>query len=393
MAVAEKQNTRYDYLLHATLPAEEHWGVNPPELPNEPMDLTSLQKQFQELWRLAKDDRTHLGELKLVNRKLAESEWFARESRLLSRPSVVQLSQTEVCNLLCTYCRPDKPKGLKTMPRSECIPTLHQILPAAQEFLPFCWGEPLLSPDFLEICELAAEYQSPISLITNLNHLNDELTETFARHVARALISIDTIDPEQFAAVRRRGDLHRLEKNLRAIQDCAAAQNSLLWLGVSVVLTKSSMPGVPDLIAWAADHGFRGVCMRRVVIREALPHFENKEEIDLLSPEYLELLETSKRMTQERGLVLNMPDPYRSEDRIPACRCLWDHVYVSASGTINMCVYSHRQPMGTLPLLDDYWNMPEIVRRRSGWTDDTRCEECCVLDFIERPDVTQVRGY
>jgi MoaA/NifB/PqqE/SkfB family radical SAM enzyme len=384
--------TRYDYLLHATVPTAENWGIHEP-LPLEvPTDFFSLLKTFRENLAAPKVDLKDLLRLKQINRALAQAEWEARTSHCESRPGVVQLSQTEVCNLLCTYCRPMLPQNLKTLPRDRCLSVLHQLLPTAYEFIPYCWGEPLLSPDFAEMCELAARYAVSVSFVTNLHHLTDKVADAFVRYVTRAQVSVDTVDPAGFARVRRGGDLRKLEANLATLNKLPASGNEP-WLGVSAVLTRSNMDGIPDLIRWAADHGFRGICIRRVVVRETLPNFRKAEEIDLLSAEYLKLLDTCRSMTVDLGLTLNMPDPVRGKRSTPPCRCLWDHVYVSAGGELNMCVFSHRNPWGLLPLVENYWNTDEIMARRFSWTDETRCEECSSLDFLERADVSQVRGY
>lgn len=385
--------TRYDYMLHATVPSSEDWGVREPLPLPGPLDLKSLKNLFYQARTAATSDRAALHDLKRVNRQLARAEWEARSPRCESLPGVVQVSQTEVCNLLCKYCRPTKPTDLKTLSSDRCLPLLHNLLPTAHEFLPYCWGEPLLSPDFVKMCELAARYAADVSIITNLHHLTSEHADAFARYVTRAQVSVDTADPVVFAAARRGGDLRRLEDNLAALRRAGDPHRRQPWLGVSAVLTRSSMAGVPELIQWASGHGFRGVCVRRVVIRESLPHFRSVEEIDLLSSEYLNLLDDCRSLTAKLGLVLNMPDPFRGRRAVPACRCLWDHVYVSASGAVNMCVFSHRQPWGSLPLVAEHWNAGEIVSRRARWADDTRCEECSSLDFLERVEVSQVRGY
>jgi hypothetical protein len=162
---------------------------------------------------------------------------------------------------------------------------------------------------------------------------------------------------------------------------------------VSAVVLRSTLDHLPGLAAWAAEQGLGGLSARRVMIREPIQLLQSDEQIDLDSAGYRDVLAEVRTIAARHGLSLSVPDPDFCLGQDAMCPCPWHHVYLSASATLAMCCFSHRDVVGRTPIDEDSWNSPELVAHRRHWTPTFRCDECSSLDFVGRRDVSQVRGY
>ncbi|NQU24499.1 MAG: hypothetical protein HQ567_24720 [Candidatus Nealsonbacteria bacterium] len=386
---------RYDYLLHATVQASENWGL---PFSDDDQEVSGNYDQLAELCRDFRLSRQRSGvsltAYKRANYVLAHMEAARLEEQCISRPFAVQLSRDERCNLSCVYCRPRRYDSLVSMNREQWVAALSVLLPAALEFLPFCWGEPLLAPEFDLTCCLAEKYQTSLSLITNLQHLTPDLADLFVRHVTRALVSADTADRVLFEKLRCGGDLYTLERHMTMLHETAERIGvTPPWLGISAVMLRSNLTLLPELITWASRRGFRGVYAGRLVIPEHIREFGRDERVDLQSAEYAAVYTECAARARALAVELSMYNPVDPIGVERMCLCPWHHVYVSASGDVCSCNFSRLTVLGKLPLHDSYWNSNAIRRRRSIWTVDHRCQSCQSTDYDGRPGVLQERGY
>ncbi len=170
----------------------------------------------------------------------------------------LRVSVTDRCDLRCVYCMAE---DMTFLPKREVL-TLEELDRISGAFIRLgtrkirlTGGEPLVRRDVMRLFE---------SLGARLGHGLDELTVTtngtqLAQHaeglraagVRRVNVSLDTLDPERFAAITRRG---RIQQTLDGIFAAKAA-------GLAVKINAVAMKGVNedefgDLIAWCGDHGF-----------------------------------------------------------------------------------------------------------------------------------------
>jgi cyclic pyranopterin phosphate synthase len=172
----------------------------------------------------------------------------------------LRVSLTDRCNLRCTYCMP--PEGLPWLPKAEILTDdeVVRLVRIAVERLGvtevrFTGGEPLLRPGLVPIIEaVAALHPRPrLSLTTNGIGL-DRLAEPLRRAgLDRVNVSLDTLDPERFAALTHR---RRLSDVLAGLEAARAA--GLVPVKLNAVL----MRGVNDsetvpLLRFALEHGFQ----------------------------------------------------------------------------------------------------------------------------------------
>ncbi|HWN70879.1 MAG TPA: GTP 3',8-cyclase MoaA [Haliangium sp.] len=172
------------------------------------------------------------------------------------RISYLRVSLTDRCNYRCTYCMPGE--GMVFRPRQELL-TFEEIERLVRIFaglgvrrVRLTGGEPTVRADVVElVARIAAIEGIDAVVMTSNGHRMPELAAPLARAGLRGVnISIDSLDPERFRALTRRGDLDRVIAGI----DAARAAGLSVKLNV-VALKGQNDAEVPALCAFAWDRG------------------------------------------------------------------------------------------------------------------------------------------
>jgi GTP 3',8-cyclase len=150
----------------------------------------------------------------------------------------LRISVTDRCNLRCVYCMPEE--GLSFVPRDDVL-TFDEITRVAGvarrlgvTALRITGGEPLVRKGLPTlIARLSALGFEDLALTTNGTELAAMAAELAAAGLRRVNVSCDSLQPERFASIRRRG---RLVDVLGAMDAAEAA--GLTPLKVNVVLLR-----------------------------------------------------------------------------------------------------------------------------------------------------------
>ncbi len=136
----------------------------------------------------------------------------------------LRISVTDHCNFRCVYCMPDE--GVDWLPKDEIL-TYEEIVEIARTAIghgicdfKLTGGEPLLRKDLGTLARMLRGLPGcgEISLTSNgllLDRFADELCEA---GVARVTVSMDTLKPELFREITRRGDLAQVWRGIRAAE-------------------------------------------------------------------------------------------------------------------------------------------------------------------------------
>lgn len=124
----------------------------------------------------------------------------------------LRISVTDRCNLRCTYCMPEQ--GMRFLPRQSLL-TFDEIVQVATvarrlgvSAIRLTGGEPLLRRDLHHlVAGLEALGLDDLSLTTNGMLLTRALPDLVAAGLQRVNVSCDSLRPDRFADIRRRGDL------------------------------------------------------------------------------------------------------------------------------------------------------------------------------------------
>ena len=125
----------------------------------------------------------------------------------------LRLSVTELCNLRCRYCMPEegvcKRSHADLLTEDEMIAAVRAAGSLGISKVRVTGGEPLTKPNILSICRRVAAVPGirEVNITTNALRLPDLAKPLREAGVKRVNISLDTLDPERYAFITRRGRL------------------------------------------------------------------------------------------------------------------------------------------------------------------------------------------
>ncbi|MCS6829996.1 MAG: GTP 3',8-cyclase MoaA [bacterium] len=136
----------------------------------------------------------------------------------------LRISVTDRCNFRCVYCMPEE--GADIAPkdwilRYEEIATIVRVAAALGiRKVRLTGGEPLVRKDIVKLVQMVA--QTPgiieISMTTNGFLLSRYARELKEAGLSRVNISLDTLNPERFVRIARRGSLQQVLEGIAAAQ-------------------------------------------------------------------------------------------------------------------------------------------------------------------------------
>lgn len=140
------------------------------------------------------------------------------------RIDYLRVSVTDRCNFRCVYCMPED--GFPALPKEEYLSTdetVRLIRVAASlgmRKVRLTGGEPLLHKGLPDIARAAREAGiEDVSITTNGHLLAEQAARLAESGVTRVNVSLDTLRPERFAEIARRGNLQAVLDGIRAAAD------------------------------------------------------------------------------------------------------------------------------------------------------------------------------
>jgi cyclic pyranopterin phosphate synthase len=173
--------------------------------------------------------------------------------------SYLRVSVTDRCDFRCVYCMSE---DMTFLPKAQIL-SLEELDRVCSAFvrlgvkkLRMTGGEPLVRRDIMTLFRnLSRHLQSgalkELTLTTNGSQLDRFAQELFDLGMRRINVSLDTLNPDKFAAITRWG---KFDKVMAGLQAAKAA-------GLKVKINTVALKGVNDdefdkLIAWCGDEGF-----------------------------------------------------------------------------------------------------------------------------------------
>lgn len=141
----------------------------------------------------------------------------------------LRLSVTDRCDFRCIYCMNE---DLRFLPRKEIL-SLEELGRIAQAFtelgvekIRLTGGEPLVRRDLLDLVSFIGTLGlKDFAMTTNGSQLSRYAAELKAAGLKRLNLSLDSLDPEKFRRITRKGDLAQVLDGLDAALD-AGFQNT-----------------------------------------------------------------------------------------------------------------------------------------------------------------------
>lgn len=171
--------------------------------------------------------------------------------------SYLRISVTDRCDFRCVYCMAE---DMTFLPKKEVL-SFEEVEAIAGAFIArgttkirLTGGEPLVRRDIMDLVRSLGSRighgLEELTLTTNGSQLAKHAEGLFAAGVRRLNVSIDTLDPQRFAEITRRG---RLDQVIAGVDAAQAA-------GLKIKINMVAMRGINDdeiepMMAWAHGRG------------------------------------------------------------------------------------------------------------------------------------------
>lgn len=189
------------------------------------------------------------------DRPTAESPLIDRFGR---RISYIRVSVTDRCDFRCVYCMSE---DMVFLPKRDLL-SLEELDRLCTAFIArgtrkirLTGGEPLVRRDLMRLVRSLSRHLDSgaleeLTLTTNGSLLHRYAGELAAAGVRRINVSLDSLDPDVFKAVTRRGDLATVLKGIDA------AQAAGLAVKINAVALKDvNEHDIPAMLEWAHGRG------------------------------------------------------------------------------------------------------------------------------------------
>jgi GTP 3',8-cyclase len=173
--------------------------------------------------------------------------------------SYLRVSVTDRCDFRCVYCMAE---DMTFLPKAEIL-TLEELDRLCSAFvrrgvkkLRLTGGEPLVRKNIMFLFRALSRHLESgalqeLTLTTNGSQLAKYARDLRDCGVKRVNVSVDTLDPQKFAAITRWGKLDKVQEGL------AAAKDAGLGIKINAVALKGvNEDEIDDLIAWCGREGF-----------------------------------------------------------------------------------------------------------------------------------------
>ncbi|MEX2455286.1 MAG: GTP 3',8-cyclase MoaA [Rhodospirillaceae bacterium] len=173
--------------------------------------------------------------------------------------SYLRVSVTDRCDFRCVYCMAE---NMTFLPKAEIL-SLEEFDRLCSAFvargvrkLRITGGEPLVRRDIMRLFDRLGRHLDTgaldeLTLTTNASLLDRHAKGLYAAGVRRINVSLDTLDPDKFAAITRWG------KFVRVMAGIDAAADAGLRIKINAVALKGvNDDEIHDLVAWCGKRGF-----------------------------------------------------------------------------------------------------------------------------------------
>jgi GTP 3',8-cyclase len=168
------------------------------------------------------------------------------------RHNYLRLSLTDACNLRCSYCLPNETIAVtpsrKMMSVDEIVHIASLFVGLGINKIRLTGGEPLLRKEAKLILERLSTLKVELSITTNAILVEEFLAVFHSVGIRTVNVSLDTLQPEEFLRLTKRGEFEKIKKNIHTL----LAEGFKVKINV-VVMKGINESAVLDFMEWTKD--------------------------------------------------------------------------------------------------------------------------------------------
>jgi len=332
-----------------------------------------------------------------------------RKTKVRCRPQTATISIEGRCNFMCKYCMYHGElanTGYRnyTYTFDQIRKEIDILMDYGVGYIHLCGtGEPFLNRDIFKMFKYIRRKGGATSVLTNgSSAVMGKLDKIVEAGLKYYKTDIDTVDEDEYAVLTGKPELKHVIDNLRGLVGLRAKRNSGLRLEVNTILTRQSLPRLPEILRVLIDIGVdrwnltqlligyedRGVLTRKnkmmddreeVYVSMCDLETMNKGRIKIAYPQYFDIKKDVNALICYRfwnSIMLNVPNYNMPVDS-------W-YGNVVLGCTDNK---THDYPLGNVfaDSMDDIWNGVNMRNLRSAIIDnsDEECRELCLSNRFE----------
>jgi len=249
---------------------------------------------------------------------------------------------TKKCNLRCRYCRVsagEEKEGELTFQQAKKV--VGKLKQAGYSHLKFTGGEPLTKSYFWDLVKYAHGKGMLVSVFTNSVLIHEVLLPLFKKYISLVAISLDTLNDEHNAILRRT----KAEFVLQKIQ---LLKRSGIPVVISTTVTKINVKDLPELIKKA-----KAIGVQEIKINDFVDNGRASENLSLLKLN--KPLRNNISSTIDNIQTIYQETP--TQNNAFKCECDDNNLFINYRGDVFPCV--------ELSYLSNEFCLGNIVKDRS----------------------------
>lgn len=303
-------------------------------------------------------------------------EFKLRKTYLRSRPYVVQIEETNKCNLDCQMCY----RRLQNRKYGEMsFENAKKIIDQFPYLLWISWGgwgEPLMCKDLFKIIDYCNSKGIGAGFITNGTLLTSNNIDNMVNAKYLKLgISMDTATPEK---IRNYKNFEKMKESIKTLTESIELQDKIIPLRFVVTLMKENLHDLNGIILLAKEVGIKHVHIHGVQVydeqlRGGIYDLPSEKEIRNELQEILSLCKTQNIMITYTGL-------FRDGAKAPLCKSPWTNCFIAWDGTVHPCCAYLEKSFGNVfeTPFEDTWNSKGYQAFRKNMAEGNPDEICRV---------------
>lgn len=255
-------------------------------------------------------------------------------------PTMISVELTNKCNIKCVYCYGDYQPQRKDIIEFEKLKELFLFFQLnGAVLLEITGGEPLLHPRFNEVCELALECFSAITILSNGTLFKEEHFEIIRNNINRISlqISIDGISEKTNTIVR--GVPNTWERTLSTLIRLIDMKAKLR---IIYMLTKTNVFELESACVLMRSLGVKTSLIISPVMNIGRGHYSGCSVMDHIKLDDEYILSLEKLGSKYLDVIHTIPEeieksPYFSKVEQKNCGAGWKMIGISADGNVKAC--------------------------------------------------------